>query len=307
MTWRYDCSNVALSVWFWGLMLTLCIVAPVGCQAEDFRSLPETRTTAVPESTEDPRTVRKRILSIRDPAELQQFLIAHGLAVQPPAGPLGFSDHNGEFISLAAKGLAVDLFFSNLFGDQQDEAILQIRFRNAIYFVTFFYQKSGRWYRVPGIIALNRETASNAPCDSAEAPGGGYFYFSLVEARATGEHLIMGKTYGGWCPPSGVERGTEITLSIWQVTHTDVPLLFQASLQSVWTTSPLPIPTREPKSQQCSWTDASSDNAFPKKLQCEVGVYASSTEELPDGSHVPTWVQTHTKYMVHELAYRFPD
>ena len=275
-------------LWCWG------VVCPLGVQGEEARP---------PERLADPHTLRQQIVAFQDAAALQRFLLAHGLAGQPAPTPMGLHEHDGTFIALAPDGLAVEVFVSNLFGDASPEAILQVRFRHAMYFLSFLYQEAGNWYRVPGGIAINREVTSNAPCGLSNPPGEGYFYFSLVEARTAGEHVIMGTTYGGWCPPSGTDRGSETRLSVWQVTRSGVHRLFDEQIQSFWITSPLPVPMKQPTHQRCMWTPASTQTTFPKKLRCTAAVYTRQVETLPDGSQVPTWVQTSTQSKVYELSY----
>lgn len=255
----------------------------------------------VSEPLVDPHTLRQQIVALQDATALQRFLLTHGLAGQQT--PMGLREHDGTFLPLAPDGLAVDVFLSNLFGDASPEAILQIRFRHALYLLTFLYQDAGSWYRVPGSIAINREVTSNAPCGLSNPPGEGYFYFALVEARRAGEHVVVGTTYGGWCPPSGADRGSETRLSVWQITRGGVHRLFDAQLQSFWTKSPLPFPSKEPTQQRCVWIPVSTQTMFPKKLRCTAAVYTRRMETLPDGSQIPTWVQTGTQTRLYDLTY----
>ncbi len=157
---------------------------------------------------------------------------------------------------------------------------------------------------MPGLIDVNREEIHNTPCDEVKRPGKGYFYFDLVEGRIEGEYLLTGKSYGGWCPPSGGERGSEIRQYIWQITHDGIYSLFDRVVHGLWYQSPLPDPIKKPVRETCIWTAATPAQAFPKAFKCEADQHTEHTEVLPDGSKQSLWQSAGTTSETHVLPYQ---
>ena len=257
-----------------------------------------------PQPVDDLKALRQKLRSIREPQQLRQELLKQGLAQETADQPMGFLNDNGDVVLLNPDGFGVDLFHKNLFGDAAKEAIVQVRFQNAVYFVSFFYSYKGAWHRVPGLIAVNREEIHNTPCDEVKRPGKGHFYFDLVEGRVQGEYLLTGKTYGGWCPPSGAERGSEIRQYVWQITRDGIHPLFDEIIHKFWYQSPEPDPVQEPVRQTCTWIAATPAQAFPKAFKCEVAQHTEHTEALPDGSKQSSWKPSGTTSKTHVLPYK---
>jgi hypothetical protein len=168
-----------------------------------------------------PASLKKQILNCDNKFELHEMLEGMGMIskneddntfTDEEYSVITYDDMQENEILLNPEGLAVDVFYKNVFGDDTKEAIVQLRFHQIIYYVNCFYKENGMWKKVPGYIHMNGESngSEGRPWSSSEETG--YFVFQFDEARKQGEYLISGITY------SGATRSNYIQYYVWQIT-----------------------------------------------------------------------------------------
>lgn len=176
---------------------------------------------ATPAFGQDPDALRAALEGASTPAEVGKVLGRAGLLVS--GEPVDGSVAENRF-----GGLKVDVFRANLFGDAEEETILQLRFRQKRYELLFFERAAGEWRRVPQTIDL--DGTQERWCDPRPAPCAGFACFGFEELRRAGEVAIVVRTYGGNC--EGTSRSAWEDLSAWQVTANTVRELARVRVAS---------------------------------------------------------------------------
>ncbi len=231
-----------------------------------------------------PEDLKTKLLAFDSNVELQFFLFEH----------FNYLDwHNlyygdevwREVKELGKEDMKVEIQYKNLFGDDTEEAVVQIQFDNWVYYLTAYYLEDKRWRKIPGDINFAKSAAFEEPC-AWDKPGEGYFYFSFEEALAPNEFVLVGRTYGGYC--DGVSRGNEIDFYVWQVTPKGIQQLYQETENSYWYESPSPYPSELPIYNNFSFV-AGPDSIFPKHLQKIGSVYSTGKESDEDGEKYETY------------------
>lgn len=242
-------------------------------------------------NAQTPQNFQKTLLSFDNDSTLRTYLQQQNLI---DSTEMSILNETYEPEIIGCNGLEVDLFHKNLFGSFQPEAILQIRWQQMIYALSFYYQQAEKWEKIPGSITINQGSPENTPCLEARRCSG-YFCFSFEALRNAQESVIVGKTWGGNCSGSGSsERGDLITQYIWQITPKGIHSLFKQIVREYFYFSPSPTPISERIERKIAFGPSSNGLPFPKQLIMISAIYpsADSLKEGEDWNDLPVDQET---------------
>ncbi|MEZ4887086.1 MAG: hypothetical protein R3E32_20315 [Chitinophagales bacterium] len=239
-----------------------------------------------------PIDLKKKLLSFDSNIELQFFLFEH----------LDFLDwenlYYGDDVMTSASELSreainVDVYYKNLFGSTTEEAVVQIRFDDWVYYLTTYFLKDKRWQKLPGYVHFAKSATAEEPC-AWDKPGNDYFHFFFEEALAPNEFVVVGRTYGGYC--AGVTRGNDINFYIWQITPSGIEELYQDTENSYWYESPSPYPSEMPIYNNFVFVEGEV-KTFPKRLRKIASVYETGREGSGEGYETYEVVDEKVEYV----------
>ena len=242
-----------------------------------------------------PEDLKEKLLSFKSNVELQFFLFEHLNFLDWDNLYYGEGDNESgdDFSELSNKAMDVQIHYKNLFGDETEEAVVQISFDDWVYYLTVYAQENQRWKKLPDYIHFAKSDPAEEPC-AWDKPGSGYFYFSFEEALAPNEFILVGRTYGGYC--EGIMRGNEIIFYIWQITPSGINEIYQDTENSYWYESPSPYPSELPIYNNFVFVEG-EEEVFPKRLQKIGSVYETGREGAGEGYETYEVVDEKVEYL----------
>ena len=208
-------------------------------------SMPVYRLKDVPETVTAPTKILRDIAkNAEDSYTLRQLLTKHNLIL---------SRSDLQVIEVAPESYStiqpdehfqLKRYQKNLFGTPEEETIIEVSYRDVLFFYTFFYQQDGAWKQVPSVIRLGREGANQVPClNIEEYPEETFWLPKWRTLRRPDEFCLTGRTVGGYCG-DGIDRGAEVYFHTWAVTPAEARLVFSVREFSYWYASPSPEPVQ---------------------------------------------------------------
>lgn len=159
----------------------------------------------------------------------------------------------------------------NFFGDDQPEALVELRIDDYIHVVRVGYRnQAGGLQWVPEALWFKRTNRDAQPC-LTDPPGPAFFYAQPEPVLHPSQYVLTGYTYGGNC--TFINRGDQIEYYVWQVEAGGLRQLFHEPARSYWYASPDPAPIKPPVFREFSFVQQ-SQGVYPLVLMKREAIFA---------------------------------